>query len=795
MTAGAVFGQSGAEHSVWAQLRDLVGQMLRASGRDAWLADLRCVPKALRWALPWAVLGRTSRDANPCRWLAKQARRRRDTVAVSEPSRSITFEELRRESLEIAAALELRGVTANTRVAILIPTGIDLVSTVLGCWQLGAVPCPLDPGTPASVLAVVRAQLEPGLEVADYAEISVRPGAATSSHHEQGPTPSDGSAGAPDPGPLTSFDERSLAPDPGPLTSFDERSRALDPGPSTSFGERSLAPVDTSPTMAALSSTAQAARGPKQFRRKGLFRAAPNARAYARFHATDVAMILPTSGSEGHIKLCRITAGRLALSGHAFGGVALGCRRGDVIYCPLPLCHATGITVALMPALVHGVTLHLPGKFSASRLPPDLHRTGATQLVYVGDLLRMVVAALGRDADTSRCAGSTALDGEDASSIDAQHRSALEGSPVPSRSLSLHHGSGASISRRLRVAVGNGLDQRTYRRVAKALQMPRIVEFYGATEAPRVLLNLSNRPGSCGRVAFRRLSRFLVVKERVQHAQDESRVAHEAEPSAGVASSEQGARAAGGSERERSPSQGAARPDRGHREPRDERVTHDQEMGSVPAAAGGEWTPCGPGEVGELWIRIPSRKRPWLGDFEGYLDRDHEERVVLRDVFRSGDRFYRTYDLVRYDEDDYFYFVERLGKVWRNRGHNVSTTWMADEFRLANGIKDVSVFPVALDDSSRRFGLALVVTDDLERLRDALTNKIKNLPSYARPQLIQVVSELPRTLSFKPTSASLSKGGAWEPSDDASALYVWDNELRAIELPEWAETKRRLLAR
>ena len=38
---------------------------------------------------------------------------------------------------------------------------------------------------------------------------------------------------------------------------------------------------------------------------------------------------------------------------------------------------------------------------------------------------------------------------------------------------------------------------------------------------------------------------------------------------------------------------------------------------------------------------------------------------LLRDVFRKGDLYFRTGDLVREDESGYFYFVDRIGDTFR----------------------------------------------------------------------------------------------------------------------------------
>jgi len=573
-------------------LLDLVAQLARPTGRTAWRADLAIVPRALRWALPWAILGRISRNASPLRWVEHWAKVRPDVIAIEDTSRKLNYAELYERSRRCGAALAAEGVNSGDRVVLLMPSSTELVVALLACWSIGAVPCPLDPELPETILRDVLMRFEAKWSVGNAMHV----------------TP-----------PKT----RQIQLLPGALTSL---------------------------------------------------------QAPARLASVELALVLPTSGSEGSVKLCKITAGRLALSGHAFGALALDCRCGDLIYCPLPLQHATAITVALMPALVHGVTLHLAGKFSASRFWDVVSASRATQLLYVGDLLRFALPALVNEAVS-----------------------------LP----------------RLRRAIGNGLDEVTWRTLTKRLPSLGIIEFYGATEAPSALLNFSGKLGSIGHLPLRRLSRYVVVRH----------------------------------------------------------------SGDKPEAT---WARCAPGEIGELWIRIPRGKRPWLGDFEGYLAPKDERRAVIANVFSSGDRFYRTGDLVRYDADDYLYFVDRIGDVWRNMGHNVSTLWLANELRAVDGICDALVVPVALDDSIRRFGLAVVVTSH-PGWRIALESKLCELPSYARPQLVQVVRELPRTATHKPNKSQW-RFQLWAPSGDgASEAYVWRDGLKVANHANWQQRACELL--
>ena len=82
-----------------------------------------------------------------------------------------------------------------------------------------------------------------------------------------------------------------------------------------------------------------------------------------------------------------------------------------------------------------------------------------------------------------------------------------------------------------------------------------------------------------------------------------------------------------------------------------------------------------PGEVDRQDLNDPSRPG---GRFEGYATQAETDKKILRNVFEQGDVWFRTGDLMRKDDDGYFYFVDRIGDTFRWKGENVSTTEVAE---------------------------------------------------------------------------------------------------------------------
>ncbi|HYH83626.1 MAG TPA: non-ribosomal peptide synthetase, partial [Longimicrobium sp.] len=86
-----------------------------------------------------------------------QAARRPDAVAIVSDERTLTYAELDRRANQLANHLRTRGVGPDTRVAICVERGVDLVVGLLGVLKAGGAYVPLDPAYPAERLAFMVA--------------------------------------------------------------------------------------------------------------------------------------------------------------------------------------------------------------------------------------------------------------------------------------------------------------------------------------------------------------------------------------------------------------------------------------------------------------------------------------------------------------------------------------------------------------------------------------------------------------------------------------------------------------
>ncbi|CAL8096219.1 unnamed protein product [Orchesella dallaii] len=163
-------------------------------------------------------------------------------------------------------------------------------------------------------------------------------------------------------------------------------------------------------------------------------------------------------------------------------------------------------------------------------------------------------------------------------------------------------------------------------------------------------------------------------------------------------------------------------------------------------------------EVGELLGKIVSRNP--LRDFQGYADESAKQKKILRSVFRKGDKYFRSGDVLRMDDYGYFYFKDRTGDTFRWKGENVSTAEVESVISSMCGLKDAVVYGVEIPGSEGRAGMAAIADPegniDLSTLAEGLA---KQLPAYARPLFVRILKQIDMTGTYKLRKLDLQKEG------------------------------------
>jgi fatty-acyl-CoA synthase len=274
---------------------------------------------------------------------------------------------------------------------------------------------------------------------------------------------------------------------------------------------------------------------------------------------------------------------------------------------------------------------------------------------------------------------------------------------------------------KIRACVGNGLRPDIYEAFQKRFRIRSVLEFYGSTEGNAVMLNFDSKPGAVGRIPSWAASRFPMAL-----------------------------------------------------------VAYDVDADSHPRDAAGFCRPSAPGEVGELLAEIRDDPRYPAARFDGYADPAATRAKVIGDVFKPGDSWFRTGDLMRRDARGYFYFIDRIGDTFRWKGENVSTSEVEQAIISFPGVQEAIVYGVAAPGYEGRAGMAaLVVASMAEFDLDGFRAHVASaLPIYARPLFLRFRSELEATSTFKPKKSALVADG-FDPARVAEPLFLDDRATSA----------------
>uniref|UniRef100_A0A8C2IJ38 Very long-chain fatty acid transport protein n=1 Tax=Cyprinus carpio TaxID=7962 RepID=A0A8C2IJ38_CYPCA len=159
-----------------------------------------------------------------------------------------------------------------------------------------------------------------------------------------------------------------------------------------------------------------------------------------------------TSGTTGLPKAAIVVHSRYYRIA-AFGYHSFRMRPDDIIYDCLPLYHSAGNIMGVGQCLIHGITVVVKKKFSASRFWEDCIKHNCTVVQYIGEICRYLLSQPVRPSER-------------------QHR--------------------------VRLAVGNGLRPSVWEAFMERFGVKQIGEFYGATECNCSIANMDGKVGACG---------------------------------------------------------------------------------------------------------------------------------------------------------------------------------------------------------------------------------------------------------------------------------------------------------
>ncbi len=144
-------------------------------------------------------------------------------------------------------------------------------------------------------------------------------------------------------------------------------------------------------------------------------------------------------------------------------------------------------------------------------------------------------------------------------------------------------------------------------------------------------------------------------------------------------------------------------------------------------------------------------------NFYMYKDKEATEKKVFREVFRKGDMYINTGDLLRDIGYGHVQFVDRLGDTFRWKGENVSTEEVESVINTFEQIDMCSVYGVLIPHTEGRAGMASIHKKNSEEFdfKGFLSFLQKYLPHYAVPKFIRFKKEFEFTATHKIQKANM----------------------------------------
>ena len=375
---------------------------------------------------------------------------------------------------------------------------------------------------------------------------------------------------------------------------------------------------------------------------------------------TDGLFYIYTSGTTGLPKAVIFTNSRWTLAYGTYGHI-LNLNEDDVMYCTLPLYHATGMVVCWCGVIAGSAALAIRRKYSTSHFWSDVKNYNASAIGYVGELCRYLM-----DAPPSE--------------LDHSHR--------------------------VTKMIGNGMRPNIWSKFKSRFGVEEILELYASSEGNVGFSNIFNFDNTVG---------FSPTPYAI--------------------------------------------------------VQFDKEKNEAVRDKKGFCKKVSKGEVGLLIGKITNRS-----PFDGYTDPEKNKSVIMKDVFKKGDSYFITGDLVRDIGFRHAQFVDRLGDTFRWKGENVSTTEVENIVSEYPKITEAVVYGVEIPNTNGRAGMAAITLHEGMSLTEQDLSEMvqlfkKDLPTYAVPVFLRIQETVETTGTFKYQKNKLKEQG-YDLSKTSDRLLV-----------------------
>jgi crotonobetaine/carnitine-CoA ligase len=154
--------------------------------------------------------------------------------------------------------------------------------------------------------------------------------------------------------------------------------------------------------------------------------------------------------------------------------------------------------------------------------------------------------------------------------------------------------------------------------------------------------------------------------------------------------------------------------------------------------------------------------------FEGYWKRPEDTLRLMRN------QWFHTGDIGKFDDDGYFYFVDRKKDYLRRRGENISSMEVENALRAHPAVEEVAAHAVLSELSEDELKLTIKLKAGSDLREEALFHWcVDKLPYFAVPRYIEFRPELPKS----PVGRILK----YQLRDEGVTGATWDQERAGVK--------------
>ncbi len=174
---------------------------------------------------------------------------------------------------------------------------------------------------------------------------------------------------------------------------------------------------------------------------------------------------------------------------------------------------------------------------------------------------------------------------------------------------------------------------------------------------------------------------------------------------------------------------------------------------------------CSPGEAGEFVVR-PKFANTLMAGYYGMPEKSLEAFRQL--WFHSGDKG-------TWDENGYFFFLDRMKDAIRRRGENISSFEVERILNLHEDVSECATIAIKAEDGEDELKVVVVPTSGADLSAEALLDYcVEAMPYFMVPRYVEFKSDLPRTPTQKVRKIELREEGI--------TPGTWDREQAGIRV-------------